>query len=117
MRVYREATVALVLFAMVVIDARYAPVIDAFNRRILPTEPTAIALYAAQIRNAGQDLDELLGAPGIGHHLEWSEMWLREIKHIETNPVTLMRFAHFWMKLYAAIQEGLDEHFPTPPGL
>jgi hypothetical protein len=110
-----KATIALVLFARVVTDARYAPVIDAFNRRILPPEPSAIALYASQIRNAGQDLDELLNRPGLGHHLEWSEMWLREMKHIESNPVTLMRFSHFWMTLYTAIHQGLDEHFPPTP--
>ncbi len=113
MRLYREATVLMFLLSQAQKERRYDEVLKSYEGLIFPgvATPQGIAKLEA-LRAAMQDISRLVDAHGERKQFSWSAVWLNELGHTESNPVTLSLFALFWMEYYSAVAGCLAELRP-----
>ncbi len=108
MRLYREATVLMLLTATIKTEPKYKQVLTTFEGFILPDQPTYEGMVKLEtLRDAMRHLTALLNPQGQGTEFSWSMGWLAGIGRKETNPVRLMHFSIYWMTTYEAVAKSI----------
>ncbi len=108
---YREALVLMTLVTQSQADPLFLPTLREYERILFqdgPEEAIRSGRLSA-IKNAMEELTDLLLKPRSDPYLSWCRRWFAEIGHDESNPITLMLFLTFWMDWYIAVRESLNK--------
>jgi len=113
MRLYREATVLMVLLSKAHVEPKYEEVLKSYERLIFPVRPTPDAIAKQEaLRAAMQDISQLVDPQGDRKALSWSAAWLNGMGHAEINPINLSLCGLYWMGNYTAVAGALKELRP-----
>ncbi|GEM_PF-3568447 len=114
-RLYREATVLMVLLKKEQEDARYAELVKEYERLIYPSDkptPEALAKLEA-LRTAMQDIARLGGEDLRSRSkwpaLTWAREWFEELGELPRNPVDCMVFGIACMLLWIAVAKTVED--------
>ncbi len=113
-RLYREATVLMLLLARARKERPYQGVLKSFEQMILPGTQTENATGKREaLKAAVLDMNELMSAEAKRVAPSWSRAWLQDIGHAETNPATLAQFAMLWVDYSKSIGKALRKLRPA----
>jgi hypothetical protein len=100
LKLYQLAVVLMALRAEESSNSRLVAVREHFENNIH---------HLNEVKAAMQELGELLTKAQEPKPMSWARRWLQGLGINETNPITLMHFAHRWTSRYVAVVNTLRE--------